>query len=242
MVLVSVKKMILAAVAALALLAGADCVAQERAFVGLQVQAMSPEAAQALGWTETKGVLVRDVALGGPGALAGFAPGDIIVGFDGRAVPDLNALVATVKVLKPGQKSAVTVLRKGAETTLDFVPSEWPEPWGAQNNSFAKIPDLGLTLAALTPKVREQFGLRWGSTGVVITLIDGDRAGAVIERMDVVRGEVIVQVNQADVWRPAQIAKAYQDAKAAGRPHLLLLVEGTEGKRNGYRFSLLPVK
>jgi len=52
------------------------------------------------------------------------------------------------------------------------------------------------------------------------------------------RGDVIVQVNQKDVWLPNQVITAYQDAKAAKRDRLLLLVE----RLGAYEFMLLPVR
>lgn len=56
--------------------------------------------------------------------------------------------------------------------------------------------------------------------------------------MDLRRGELIVQVNQNNVWQPRQLMAKFQEAKKNGRKHLLLLVEGV----NGFRFSLLPVR
>ena len=217
------------------------CKAAERAFVGLQVQGMSAEMAQALGWSEPMGVLIRDVAHGGPGALAGLMQGDIIVRLADKDVHGFKALVGMVRDLEPAQNVPVTVVRQGAKRDMVLVPSEWPEAWSNPKNSFSKLPVLGLTLAGMTAKVREQFGLRWGATGVVVTLFDTAKADELIGRMDLRRGEVIVQVNQTPVWKPSQIVKAYREAKSAGRKHLLLLVEGWEGARNGYRYSLLPV-
>ena len=218
------------------------CNAAERAFVGLQVQGMSIEMAQALGWPEPKGVLVRDVAHGGPGALAGLMQGDIIVRFADRDVDGFKAMVGMVRKLEPSENVSVTVIREGAKRDVVLVPTEWPDAWSTPNNSFSKLPDLGLTLASMTAKVREQFGLRWGATGVVVTLFDTAKADELVGRMDLRRGEVIVQINQMPVWQPIQVVKAYREAKTAGRKHLLLLVEGWDGARNGYRYSLLPVE
>ncbi len=76
--------------------------------------------------------------------------------------------------------------------------------------------------------------LRWGSTGVVITLIDPEKS----TDMDLQRGELILQVNQDTVWMPAQVLAKYREAKEKGLTKILLLVEGT----SGYRFSLLPIR
>ena len=92
---------------------------------------------------------------------------------------------------------------------------------------------LSLTVASLTKKVRKTFGLRWGSNGVVISLVNKEKA----KDMDLRRGELIVRVNQNNVWQPRQLMAKFQEAKKNGLKHLLL-VEGV----NGFRFSLLPVR
>ena len=89
------------------------------------------------------------------------------------------------------------------------------------------------TLASLTKKLRKGFGLRWGSIGVVVTLVDPDRTDIGLRR-----GDLIVQVNPTDVWLPQHLVAEYKAAKKAGRKELLLLVE----RVNGYRFMLLPVR
>lgn len=70
--------------------------------------------------------------------------------------------------------------------------------------------------------------------GVLVTLIDP----AFASRMLLQRGDVIVQINQKDVWLPSQIKTAYDAAKAAKQPQLLMLIE----RADGFRFMMLPVK
>ena len=208
--------------------------AAEAAFLGMQVQGISPAVAEALDLEPAVGVLVRDVALGGPAAEAGFLRGDLIVEFAGRNVDTFEMLVTTVGGLRAGQEVAATVLRRGARVKLGMRTAVKPESWRVTKKSFVDIPNVGLTLAASTPKARESFGLRWGSVGVLVTLLDPERA----QGTDLQRGELIVQVNQEDVWEPDQVLAAYREAKTYRRTVLLLLVEGV----GGYRFSLLPVR
>ena len=110
----------------------------------------------------------------------------------------------------------------------------WHPSWRIADNAFATIPAVGLTLAALTKKTRDIFSLRWGSTGVAITLVDPEKSAD----MDLQRGELILQVNQEAVWMPDQVVAKYRQAKKKGLQEILLLVEGP----GGFRFSLLPVR
>ena len=95
-------------------------------------------------------------------------------------------------------------------------------------------PAVVLAFAALTEKIRDVFSLRWGSTGVVITLVDLEKS----LDMDLRRGDLILQVNQEAVWLPDQVLAKYREAKEKGLKKILLLVEST----GGFRFSLPPVR
>lgn len=208
--------------------------AQEAAFVGMQIQGLSPAVAQALGMGQAKGVLVRDVALGGPAAVAGFRRGDLIVRYGGKEVATFESLVVMVKETRAGTEVPVGVIRGGQSVTLNLRTTGWPPAWSVAQNAFATLPYLGVTLASLTPKTREALELPWGTTGVVVSLLDPDKEGAKALR----RGDLILQVNQEEVWMPEQVMAIVERAKAAGRPNVLILVEG----RDGFRFALLPVR
>ena len=206
----------------------------EAAFVGMQVQGITPVVAAALGLDSVGGVLVRDLALGGPSAEAGFLRGDRILRFARRDIDTFETLVAVVTGLKAGQSVKATVLRNGAKIELTMKTGVWHPSWRIADGAFATLPAVGLTLAALTKKTKDVFSLRWGSTGVVITLIDPEKSAD----MDLQRGELILQVNQETVWMPDQVLAKYREAKAKGLKKILLLVEGT----GGFRFSLLPIR
>ncbi len=212
--------------------------AGEAAFFGMHLQGMAPAMADALGLERAYGVLIRDVALAGPADRAGFERGDLIVRFGGEDIDDFKQLVAVATGTQAGETVTATVLRDGAEVNLTVEAGKWPKGWRIEKDAFFNLPEVGVTLAAVTAKVRKQFGLRWGSVGVLVTLIDKAKT----EGMDLRKGDVVLQVNQQPVWEPKQIVAAYRRAKSDGRQSLLLLVEGIEGVRNGFRFSLLPVR
>jgi len=231
---VAINKTIITAVLAAFFLAGGPSPANaEPGFIGMQVQGMSPRVAAALGLKSSHGVLIRDVALQGPAAKAGFRRGDLIVTFAGKPVQSFEHLVKVVQTIMPGEDVAIGIMRLGKNLTLTLKAGNWIDSWRVKKGSFVQIPERGITLAAITPKVRERFGVRWGSTGVVITLVDKEKALG----LDLQRGEVIRQVNQQEVWKPRQVLDAYVKAKQAKKASLLLLVEGV----NGFRFSLLKV-
>ena len=205
----------------------------ESGFIGMQVQGMSPKIAKALSLKTADGVLVRDIVLGGASDKAGFKRGDLILKFGGKKIDSFATMVKAAQATSPGQKVKVDILRQGKPMTLTLRLGSWTEPWRITKSAVASLPASGLTLSSLTKKLRKGFGLRWGSIGVVVTLVDPDRTDIGFRR-----GDLILQVNQKEVWRPDQVVAEYNAAKKAGRKELLLLVE----RVNGFRFMPLPVK
>ena len=60
------------------------------------------------------GVTVAAVKQGGAAAKAGIKPGDVIVGINGQATPDIAALESALIGFRPGERVKVEVLRNGA--------------------------------------------------------------------------------------------------------------------------------
>jgi serine protease Do len=202
-------------------------------FLGMHIQGMSKEIAAALNLKSSDGVLVRDIALGGPSDQAGIQRGDLILKFAGQQVDSFERMVKVAGATRPGQSIKVELLRQGKPMTLTVKLGDRPAPWRAEAGAVGNLPESGLTLASLTDKLRKGFGLRWGSIGVVVTLVDPDRSDVGLRR-----GDLITQVNQETVWTPDQVFNQYKESKKAGRKELLLLIE----RIDGFHFMLLPVR
>jgi serine protease Do len=78
---------------------------------------------------------------------------------------------------------------------------------------------FGLKLAEITPELRTKFGLPEDARGVVITdvVASSDAADRGLRA-----GDVIYEVNQADVGSPADVEANVDKAKKAGRKWVLL--------------------
>lgn len=207
--------------------------AAERGFLGMQVQGNSPKIAAAMGIDIQTGVLVRDISVDGPASNAGIARGDIILSLHGVVLDTFERLVQVAGELKAGDEIDVVVLRLGKKIELKMAVSEWPDGWQIEKSSFAAQPDLGLTFASLTPKLRGHLGIRWGSVGIAVSVFNEMFAGVTPLR----RGDVVTQINQKRVWEPQQFLDAYAKAKEEGRPALLMLVERTDG----FKYILQPI-
>jgi serine protease Do len=88
-----------------------------RGWIGVSIQSMTPELAQALKIKEAHGALVSAVERGGPADAAGIKRGDVIVSFDGKDIKDATALPSLVADLQ-GKTVDIVVIRNGEEMHL----------------------------------------------------------------------------------------------------------------------------
>lgn len=72
------------------------------------------------------GVLVTDVAPGGPASEAGIRPGDVVLAVNGTTVDDPTALIRAVAALPPGTRALVGVSRNGRRFELRVRIGERP--------------------------------------------------------------------------------------------------------------------
>ena len=170
-----------------------------RGRIGVQIDQVSKEVAESLGLGTAKGALVRGVEPDSPAAKAGVEPGDIILKFDGKSIEKSVDLPRFVGNTKPGNKSAMTVLRRGAQKELSITVAELepekpevkaavPEPVKPQASSA--VQSLGLALAELSAVEKKELNLKGG---VRIASAEGPAARAGLRE-----GDVIVAIANTD--------------------------------------------
>ena len=92
--------------------------AAEFGFSGMHVQGINDAIAKALSLPKAEGVLVMDVALGGPADIAKIKRGDRITHFNGTKIDAFGRLVELVTKTRPGQNVEVRVQRKRRKLDL----------------------------------------------------------------------------------------------------------------------------
>jgi len=98
--------------------------AKQGSIFGMRVDSLTPEIARNLGLSETSGVIVAEVAAGGPAAEAGVQPGDIIIEVDQEAVKDLKQFNQKVQGYKTGDTILFLIKRQGATLFLTLKAGE----------------------------------------------------------------------------------------------------------------------
>ncbi len=184
-----------------------------RGRIGVSIDQVSKDVAEAIGLGKPEGALVRGVEPDSPAAKAGVEPGDIIVRFDGKAIEKSVDLPRLVGNTKPGTKSTLTVFRRGSQRDLSVVVAELePErvvarsgsPEAPRNTPSVVAQTLGLTVAELTDAQKTELRIKGG---VRITAAEGAAARAGLRE-----GDVIVSLANTEIANvrdfEAQIAKA----------------------------------
>ncbi|MBD3678434.1 MAG: Do family serine endopeptidase [Rhodobacteraceae bacterium] len=210
-----------------------------RGWLGVRIQDVSPDVAEALGLETANGALVTDVPEG-PASVAGVEPGDVIVAFEGEEVVDVRDLVRRVGNAPVGRDVALTVFRDGDTRDLTVTLGRREEaenvmPAAAPANEPIEKELLGLTVTPLTEEMRAELGLSGGLDGLVVTNVEEATEAF---KKGLRAGDVITEAGQQKVASIGDLETRIEEADAAGRKSILLLIR-REGEP---RFIALSLK
>jgi len=97
-----------------------------RGWLGVEPQAITRDAAQALALARTDGVIVRALQRDGPADRAGIQVRDVMIEVGGKPTPDVPQLLARIAELRPGATARVRVLRDGKPLDIDVRVAKRP--------------------------------------------------------------------------------------------------------------------
>ncbi|MGE5270487.1 MAG: PDZ domain-containing protein, partial [Thiohalocapsa sp.] len=205
--------------------------AVHRGWLGVRIQAVTDEIAESLGLDKASGALVASVNDNGPAQGGGIQPGDVILSFDGKKVPDMRHLPRLVAAETVGKIVPVKVWRKRQEVTLQVtlgkldetekVAAHTPAKEKPSKSETSTVSALGLTLSNITPELKDKFSLS-DDKGVVIVDVGKDSPAS---EKGLKAGDVIMEAAQEEIKSAGQVVGKIDDAKKAGRKSILLLVE-----------------
>jgi len=205
--------------------------AVERGWLGVTIQPLTPDLAEATGVDAGRGALVADVAPDSP-ADGKLRPGDVILAFDGTKVETVRDLPKLVGATRAGSKVRVDFQRDGKARSVDVAIAPLAEedvvarrtPTGSRRGGVANE-RLAATVAPLTDVARTQLGLDESTRGVVVTSLErGGAAAAAGLRV----GDVIERIGSRDVGNADDVEAALA---ATPRQTALLLVNRRGSER-----------
>jgi serine protease Do len=201
-----------------------------RGRIGVSVQAITPEVAEALNLKDRKGALVATVPAGGPAANAGIQPGDVIVEFNGKAVTRSDDLVQQVVATAPGTTVPVKIVRDGKDRTLNIrveelnLEAETTQRTANDSSNGDTGAGFGVTLNNLTPDMARQFDIPTSTRGAVVTEIDPDSPAA----RALQPGDVILRVGSQEVTSASDASQALRTVPSGRTVGMRILRRGQE--------------
>jgi serine protease Do len=207
----------------------------KRGFLGVFLRDLDENMAKALGRENATGVLVAEVGEKTPAEAAGMKPGDLIVGYAGKPVTDMQNLRLDISNTAPGAEVNFEVIRKGKKTDLkvklgDLEDNELAatKPGRPERSRDEDLID-GVVVDNLAKETRSSLQLDDSVKGVLVKSVKDDSPAA---EAGLRPGMVITQIDQTDVASVGEASKIVGDFEgdvllvqvyAAGRRDILAI-------------------
>ena len=107
------------------LMAG-ESVVTHGAFIGVEIESLTPSLQQEYGFTVSQGAVVMSVIAGTGAAKAGVEQGDIIVGINSTTIDSAQDVSAVISSLHPGQRIALHIVRGTKHIVLEVTLGKAP--------------------------------------------------------------------------------------------------------------------
>lgn len=196
----------------------------KRGLLGVQIQDLSPDLADAMDLKGIHGALVSRVSPNSAAEKAGIKAGDVIVAVNGKKITGSSSLRTNIGLKRVGEKVEIDFFRNKQRKT---VTAQIGGPTaGKRTASTTQLPQLkGATLKPLSKKQPYQ-----GTTkGLLITDV---QANSPADQVGLMGGDIILAVNKRKVATIADLNKA----AALSRNQLLIHLQ------RGQDFLYLVIK
>lgn len=202
-----------------------------RGFLGVTLQSVDHNLAQAFELKKAEGVLIADVIKDSPAFKAGLKQGDIIVRYNEHAVDNIGSFRNAVALQKPGTKMQLTILRNKQNLEIPVEIARFPEDGKIAKEDTQENP-FGFEVKTLTPELAKSLGINQES-GVAITNILPSSPASFV---GLKKGTIILAINQKKVSSIEEFNKELQ-ATAKDKPVLFLI-----NQNGSMRFISLKVE
>jgi len=175
-----------------------------RGQIGVVIQDLTPDLAEALRLPAEAGAVVSEVRPGSPAAKAGLKSGDVIVAVDGRPVRSATDLRNRIGLSERGSTIRLTVVRDGQRLEIPVTVGP-PEALALTGGRVA--PALA---GALITDIPEDHPAHGQVEGVYVARVEPDSPAW---RFGLRDGDIIFAVNRRPVRTVAEFEEAVKEAK-----------------------------
>lgn len=201
-----------------------------RGFLGVSLQPVDKDIADAFGLEKPEGALISEVVKDSPADKAGLKQGDIILEYNKTPVKSLGGFRNEISLMAPGSKIDLKINRKGSIVNI-------PVMLGASSDDKLStggiVQKLGLEVETLTADNARDIGYPKGEQGVVITRI---KPGSISARAGLRPGFLIQAIDHKKITNVDEFNQALNDL--SNKKRVLLLVR----QGNATRFYSLKIE
>ena len=202
----------------------------KRGWLGVRIQDVTKEIAEAEELDKPRGALVSSVSPGSPSEKGGIKAGDIILEFDGTVINQMKELPMIVAQTEVGKTVRVKIWRNKKEifkkiklgrleTSSDFKPKK------PKALKTTVIQDLKIEVRPLNDEDIEKRKLPKDTTGVVITSIDADSP---VKNLMI--NNIIIEAQKKKIKTPGDLQNIVKSSLVANNKTILVVIYNNENQ------------
>tara|TARA_B100000900_G_scaffold330729_1_gene291300 strand:+ start:1390 stop:2793 length:1404 start_codon:yes stop_codon:yes gene_type:complete len=204
----------------------------KRGWLGVRIQDVTKEIAEAEKLDEPRGALVSSVSDGSPSDKGGIKAGDIILEFDGVKINQMRELPMIVARTEVGKTVKVKIWRNKKEIIkkIKLGRLETSEDFRTEKPKVLKttiIEDLKIEVRPLTKEDIQERGLPVNTTGVIITNIDQDSP---ISNLQI--NNIIIEVQKKKIKTPGDLENIVKSALVKKNKSILIVVYNNNNQKS----------
>ena len=203
----------------------------KRGWLGVRIQYVTKEIAEAEKLDKPRGALVQSVAEGSPSEKGGIKAGDIILEFNGKKINEMKELPLIVAQTEVGKTVDVKVWRNKREVIkkIKLGRLETSEDFNIKKAEGPKttiIDGLKITVRSLTKEDIEARNLPKETTGAVITKIENDSP---INYLNV--NNIIVEAQKKKIKTVGDLKNIVNSALRSSDKTILIAIYNNQSQR-----------
>ena len=204
----------------------------KRGWLGVRIQVVTKEIADAEKLGEPRGALVASVAVKSPSDKAGIKDGDIILEFNGTKIKEMKELPKIVAQTEVGKTVEVKIWRNKKliikkiklgrlETSDDF--KEKPKK---EEKNLEEIKSLKITVRPLTQGDIKQRKLPNQTTGLIITKIENDSP---INYLNI--NDIIIEAQRKKIRSAKDLEDAVEEVLKSNQKTFLIAIYNNQNQK-----------
>lgn len=169
----------------------------QRGYLGVAIEDITSDIAEAFNLASTKGALVVQVQEGLPAENAGLQRGDVIVGVNDHEIKTEYELRLKIASMQPGSEVNVSVMREGEKREFNVVLGSLDTDLAEDDNDSGSELFKGVVVRMLNDELREKYTVPEEVTGLIVSEVDIKSPYSNTIR----EGMVIVEINDRPVTK-----------------------------------------